>query len=328
MDEYGKGKKLPRSAVRVNEDFHYMHGKYGCNDDSLCEREQSWQKRLIFNARNPFTQPLNVTLSMMCKDDIRVENLKECLFKDLFLLRSKFFEIRRGGKGSFFTNYNQYFCCECDYVKCNHFDDVNHLSQSSRDYYSDMCPVCVFKLNRPCYRTSDACCIKGMKKRLRCSSLDEADALIRNCYHFNYKRSYLNLCMEGNLFENAHRHVIKYFNLINCTEDFMTQQFKTLKLSENYVKKCFLNEVSSDIAMLNTISKSHANGAHCLNCKMQSANDCGINYVKIRPKMNKDAYQSQVVRRINVTPINDMSMRKIDLATTATNELYLNEHRR
>ena len=28
-------------------------------------------------------------------------------------------------------------------------------------------------------------------------SLDEADGLIRNCYHFNYERSYLNLCMEG-----------------------------------------------------------------------------------------------------------------------------------
>ena len=36
-DEYGKEKKLLRSAVRVDEDFHYMHGKYGCNDDSLCE---------------------------------------------------------------------------------------------------------------------------------------------------------------------------------------------------------------------------------------------------------------------------------------------------
>ena len=30
----------------------------------------------------------------------------------------------------------------------------------------------------------------------------------------------------------------------------------------------------------------------------------------------------------DVTPINDMSMRKIDLATMATNELYLNEHTR
>ena len=80
--------------------------------------------------------------------------------------------------------------------------------------------------------------------------------------------------------------------------------------------------------MMNTICKSHANGARCPNCEMQSTDDHGINYVKIRPKTNKDAYQSQIVRRINITPINNMAMRKIDLATTATNELYLNKRRR
>ena len=112
LDEYGKEKKLPRSVVRVDEDFHYMCRKYSCNDDSLREREQSWPKRLIFNARNLYTRYLNVTISMMCKDDIKVENLKECLFGDLFLSKSKFFEIRKGGKDSFFTDYDQYFCCE------------------------------------------------------------------------------------------------------------------------------------------------------------------------------------------------------------------------
>ena len=86
--------------------------------------------------------------------------------------------------------------------------------------------------------------------------MDEADGLIRNSYHFNYERSYLNLCMEGNLFENAQRHTIRYFNLINHREDFTTQQFKTLKLNDNYMKRCFRNEVSSDIAMLNMICKS------------------------------------------------------------------------
>ena len=166
LDKYGKEKKLPRSAVIVDEDFHYMCRKYGCDDDSLCEREQSWPKSFIFNTKNLYTQPLNVTLSMTCKDDIKAENLKECLFEDPFLSRSKFFEIRKGGKDSFFTNYDQYFCCKCEYVKCDHFNDATNLSQSSRDYYSDTCPVCVFKLSRPCYRTSDACCIKGMKKDL------------------------------------------------------------------------------------------------------------------------------------------------------------------
>ena len=70
LDKYGKEKKLPRSMVKVDKDFHYVRGKYGCIDNSLCEREQSWPKRSIFNARNPYMQPLNVTLSMTCKDDI------------------------------------------------------------------------------------------------------------------------------------------------------------------------------------------------------------------------------------------------------------------
>ena len=64
--------------------------------------------------------------------------------------------------------------------------------------------------------------------------MDEADAFVQNCYHFNYERSYLNLCIKGNLFENALRQ--RYFNLIDRTEDFTTQRFKTLKLNKKYVK--------------------------------------------------------------------------------------------
>ena len=143
LDEYGEEKKLPRNVVRVDEDFHYMHRKYGCSDDSFCEREQSWPKRSIFNARNPYTQPLNATLSMTCKDDIKVENLKECLFEDLFLSRLKFFKIQKGGKDPLFTNYNQYFCCECEYMKCDNFDDAANLSQSSRLLFRHMSSLCV-----------------------------------------------------------------------------------------------------------------------------------------------------------------------------------------
>ena len=210
-------------------------------------------------------------------------------------------------------------------MKCTHFNDATDLKQSCRNYYSTTCPICMFKISGCCYRTSGVCCVKGMRKRLQLSSMDEADAFVQNCYHFNYERSYLNLCIEGNLFENAFRHTIRYFNLIDRTKDFMTQRFKTLKLNKKYVKKCFRKEISSNMAMMNTIYTLHTNGAHCPNWEMQSADDHGINYVKIRPKTNEDACRSQIVRRINITPINDM--RKIDLATTATNKLYLNEHR-
>ena len=34
LDDFGYKKKLPCSVVHVDEDFHYMQGKQGANDDS------------------------------------------------------------------------------------------------------------------------------------------------------------------------------------------------------------------------------------------------------------------------------------------------------
>ena len=66
--------------------------------------------------------------------------------------------------------------------------------------------------------------------------------------------------------------------------------------------------------MLNTICKPSSNGTRCANCEMQSFKDHGVNYIKIRPKTNEDLWRSQIVRRVNVTPINDISMRGINLS--------------
>ena len=46
---------------------------------------------------------------------------------------------------------------------------------------------------------------------------------------------------------------------------------------------------------------------------MQNRNDCGIEYVQIRPKTSKDHFRKQVAKRINVTPINDLVMRRVRL---------------
>ena len=34
LDDFGCKKRLPHSVICVDEDFHYMHGKQGANDDS------------------------------------------------------------------------------------------------------------------------------------------------------------------------------------------------------------------------------------------------------------------------------------------------------
>ena len=139
LDTQGEEKKLPGSSVRVDEDFHYMRGKYGCNDGSLSEKGTVLAKQVNIQCKKPRTPSLNATLSMTCKDDIRIENLKECLFEDPFLSRSKFFEFRRNRKDSWFTNYDQHFCCECEYIRCTHFDDATDLKRSSRNYYAATC---------------------------------------------------------------------------------------------------------------------------------------------------------------------------------------------
>ena len=58
LDDFGCKKKLPRSVIHVDEDFHYMGGKQGVNDDdSSREQCQSWPSRSILNGRNPNTLP-------------------------------------------------------------------------------------------------------------------------------------------------------------------------------------------------------------------------------------------------------------------------------
>ena len=83
LNDFGRMKRLPRSMVCVDEDFNYMRGKNGSNDDCLKNGKQSWPLRSNFNARDPMTPKLNCTLHLMCSDQ-DVEILKKCLFKDLF----------------------------------------------------------------------------------------------------------------------------------------------------------------------------------------------------------------------------------------------------
>ena len=52
LDDYGQRHDLPRSALRVDEDFHYMRGKWGANDHALQENDMAWPTNSIFLQRN------------------------------------------------------------------------------------------------------------------------------------------------------------------------------------------------------------------------------------------------------------------------------------
>ena len=52
LNDYRRMNKLSRSAVCVEEDFHYMRGRNGANNDSLRNNIQSWPERSVFEARD------------------------------------------------------------------------------------------------------------------------------------------------------------------------------------------------------------------------------------------------------------------------------------
>ena len=210
LNDFGRMKRLPKSMVCVDEDFYYIRGKNCSNDDCLKNGKQSWPLRSIFDARDPMTPKLNCTLSLTCSDQ-DVEILKKCLFKDTFESRKEFINLHENSRIGFsHPNEDEYFCCECEYVKCTHFDDEKSLDTSSRCYLALTCPICAVKIGKSCNRFfAGDCCIYKMKNKHMFNSLKEASEFCLNCYHFLYERSYLDFCIEGNIFENALRHGIR-----------------------------------------------------------------------------------------------------------------------
>ena len=59
---------------------------------------------------------------------------------------------------------------------------------------------------------------------------------------------------------------------------------------------------------------------------MQHPKDFGMNYIKICPKTNENAWRSQFARWVNLTPINDIGMRRLDLSSIDC-EVDLEENR-
>ena len=218
-------------------------------------------------------------MSLTC-DNQDVEMLKECLFKDPFDLHQEFIWLHINGPANFYQpSADNYFCCECDYIECHHFDN-EALSPESRHYLALTCPVCVFRVGKTCNRCySCGCCLENM---IRCGLLFEARVLfenvhqaakyVLNCYHFHYEWSYIDFCVKGNMYENSLRHVTWYFNMINRREDFSNQLLSVSNLNSRYAKESIHNTNhithNDDFSMFNTLCRPSSNGSHCANCKM------------------------------------------------------------
>ena len=140
-----------------------------------------------------------------------------------------------------------------------------YISQESRHYHKDTCPLCVLKVTTKCKRFWN-CCITQMKHQKSFSTIWEALSFQNSCYHFRYEHVYIKLCMEGNIYENAHRHLMRYFSSIDTPESFTSQRFKQLTMSDEVVSG---GTPSYSASLLNTVCRIYSNGSKCANCELQ-----------------------------------------------------------
>ena len=90
LNDWGEKNNEPRNSISVDEDFYYMHGRCGANEDFKEDGKQSWPDRSLFMMRDWTTPSLNPTLSMTRKCARKVEVIKSLLFQDPFESRKQF----------------------------------------------------------------------------------------------------------------------------------------------------------------------------------------------------------------------------------------------
>ena len=226
------------------------------------------------------------------KNDDLAEQLKKLLFRDCRNSRTEFFELRKvchdppHGK-----TLGGYSCCECSYAKCKHYDDVLYISNESRCYYQATCPQCVLSIEKSCHRFLN-CCILRMRLQKAFTTVKQALSFATQCFHFKYECAYIELCIEGNVYENSHCHATRYFLNIDHPESLTSQRLKQLSMSNEIVDKLLL---SATVTLLNPVCKPHSNGAKCENCEMQDNVNKGAYYVPLHPKTNDDQIRNKLL---------------------------------
>ena len=174
----------------------------------------SWPCSSVFHVRSHESVPLNNSLSLTASnasfDRTGIEFLKNLLFKDCHDAREEFFKLRIKGKLSNIgkqrkSSSSSFKCCSCWYKTCTHYDDIPFLSRKSLQYYKVVCPLCVMTIGMSCNQFWN-CCMVHMRLGKAFISIAQAVTISSNCYHFIYERSYIDFCIEGNIYENARRH--------------------------------------------------------------------------------------------------------------------------
>ena len=70
---------------------------------------------------------------------------------------------------------------------------------------------------------------------------------------------------------------------------------------------------SEHVAFLNSVSKPLMNGAKCANCENYDGAFKESFYVPLCQRTNEDERRKQICLRVNICPINDLRLRKMDL---------------
>ena len=84
---------------------------------------------------------------------------------------------------------------------------------------------------------------------------------------------------------------------------------------------------SEHVAFLNPMCKPLMNGAKCANCENYDGAFKESFYVPLCPRTNEDECLKQISLRVNVCPINDLRLRKVDLCKVK-NSKDLHRYRR
>ena len=310
LEDFGCDRGHPRSAVSVDEDFHYMRGKCGANDNKETSSYRAWPTNSIFNYRSESSLvPLNDTLSLTVvskstKDTpcliAAVNGIKRMLFKDGFECCTKIIEATRD------RNSKNNHCCECKYADdCAHYEDVTN--QDTKAYLKLTCAHCALYIDRVCGNDGDKCCIRKMENGEWCTKVTDAWNFAKSCRHFKFEKTFIDFVLEGNPFENAHRHMERYFEYIDKHQDLSTQR---LKLAG---KLMVVDNGEFKDGIMSNVCASSDNGTRCWACERQPKNLVGVQYVEIRPRLNEDHMRKQIAKRINVCAINNLRYRKLCL---------------
>ena len=192
----------------------------------------------MFGKCNTLNASLSKTVSNATYDQTKVQNLKSLLFKDCHDSWTEFINLRTNGCLSGVgekRRRGQRDCCSCWYKQCNHYGDIKGLSKESLAYYRAIWPMCVMTVSPLCSQFWD-CCIVRLRLGKKFSSLLEAEAFACGCHQVKYEKSFIDFCVEGNIYENSRRHSLHYFLNIDCPEPLTSQRLSQLTVSrENYV---------------------------------------------------------------------------------------------